>query len=138
MKVTIERSVLIRMLEQSRGGMRSKRERNFGISLSACSARVFVIGPNTTAGYEALVFEDGECFVKAKTLLEVLRTYANKVNVTITVNLNGLSIERFTMPVSDYSPHATAPARFQVFPVTDLYVLGTKPSANSSQPTSAA
>ena len=133
MKFTIERHILLRMLEQSRGGMRSKRERNFGISLSACSARVFVIGPNATAGHEALVFEDGECYLKAKTLLEVLRTYANKVNVIIEVSLNGLNIERFTMPVSDYSPRAVAPAKFQVFPVIDLYVLGS-PSTTTSQP----
>jgi hypothetical protein len=130
MKFIIERKVLIRMIEQSRGGLRSKRERQFGLKLSACAARVFVSGQVTTAGYEALVFSEGECYVTSKSFLAVLRTYAEKSNLTIEVDASGLKIDRFTMPVGCFSAKTSPPGQFQVFPVTDLRVLGTQPPSS--------
>jgi hypothetical protein len=43
--------------------------------------------------------------------------------LTVEVDDAGLRIGNFQMPVDRYSPHATPPAQFQVFPVTDLSAL---------------
>ena len=129
MKFTIERQVLIRMTEQAHGRSRSKKSREASIKLAACAARVFVAGSAATAGYEALVFSDGECFIPAKNLLAVLRTYPNQTNLTITVDARGLHIDQFTMPVTGFAPQSTPPGQFRVFPVTDLRVLGNQPTA---------
>jgi len=56
--------------------------------------------------------------------LEVLKSYEGKTNLTIEVNERGLHVECYSFPVESFSRQTTPPASFQVFPVTDLYVLG--------------
>lgn len=123
MKFTIERAVLVKMVEQVCGKSRSKKTAGTRIKLSACAARVFVSG-GIIAGYEALVFEDGECFVAGKTFALVLKSYAPQPNITIEVNETGLQIAKFSIAVSDYSPKTVPPGEFRVFPVTDVGVAG--------------
>ena len=81
----------------------------------------------SVAGREALVFEDGECVLPCQMFLRLLKTYKGQKLCTIEANETGLCIGRFSMPVKAYSPTATPPAAFHVFPVTDLGVAGSQP-----------
>lgn len=124
MKFTIDRRLLIKMIEKTRRGTRYTPNRSRDIYLSACAARVFIIGPVVVMGYEAMVLEDGECRVPAKRFLDILRSYQEKENITIQATAGTLTIARFTMPITGYTASPNPPADFQVFPVTDLRVLG--------------
>lgn len=123
MKFTIERRGLIRMVEQERARL-SRGQKDEDLKLWACAARVFVSAGGSVAGHEALVFEDGECSVPGGHFSLVLKSFSRKKNLTIEADGNGLRIGNFSMSVRHYSPTTYPPAHFQVFPVTDLGVLG--------------
>ena len=122
MKFTVERVALQRMVEQLKSAGGAQRPSQRMMQLSGCAARVFVEANGVTAGIEALVLEDGACKVPRMKFLKVLRTYAPKKNITITAEANGLQIEHFVMKTTCFSPVATAPGTFQVFPVTDAWL----------------
>jgi hypothetical protein len=148
MKFTIERKTLIRMLDQTlmrspvgwnsglkrarRAGVadqiqmkrekRKRQRRNLPVKLSACAARVFVETKTGTAGHETLVLEDGECVVPGVLFASLLETFEGQSILTVEANGAGLRIGKFSMGVLRYSPAATPPGEFQVFPVTDLGV----------------
>ena len=90
MKFTIERRALIRMVEQMRGKMPGRRRGDVPLKLWACAARVFVTSGGEVAGYEALVFEDGECVVPGRRFSRILKTYKGKKNLTIEVDEKAL------------------------------------------------
>ena len=122
MKFTVERVALERMVEQlkTERGVRGPRQRM--MRLSACAARVFVEANGVAAGIEAPVLEDGTCNVPRMKFLKVLRTFHPKQNLTLSADENGLRIEGFVMKATCFSPVATAPGEFQIFPVTDAWL----------------
>ena len=77
----------------------------------------------TTAGTEALVFEDGTCILQQSVFLKVLKTYTTKLNIIIEAGGTSLKFFSTTLPITDFSRTAIPPGKFQVFPVTDLTVL---------------
>ena len=82
------------------------------VRLSACAARVFVEADQATAGTEALVFEDGTCFLQQNIFLKVLKTYKSKPNVIIEADGRTLRFYSTTLPITDYSPAVTPPGKF--------------------------
>ena len=124
MRFTVERKALVKMVQCVGKKVPSQKRRENRVRLSACAARVFVEANQTTAGTEALVFEDGTCFIQQDIFLKVLKTYKTKPNVTIEADGRTLRFFSTTLPVTDYSRAVTPPGKFQIFPVTDLSVLG--------------
>jgi hypothetical protein len=122
MKFTDERVALERMVGQLKAERGAKGLRQRMLRLSACAARVFVEANDVVAGIEALVLEEGACNVPRMKFLKVLRTFHPKPNITVTADAGGLRIESFLMKVTCFSPVATVPGEFQVFPVTDTWL----------------
>jgi hypothetical protein len=122
MKFTVERVALERMVEHLKPERSVKGPRQRMMRLSACAARVFVEANGVAAGIEALVLADGACNVPRMKFLKVLRTFAPKQNLTLSADASGLRIEGFLMKATCFSPVATAPGEFQIFPVTDAWI----------------
>jgi len=116
-RIALERKVGQLKIER---GVKELRQRT--MRLSACAARVFVEANGVLAGIKALVLEDGACNVPRMKFLKVLRTFHPKQNVTNAANANVLRIEGFVMKVTCFSPTATAPGKFQVVPVIDIWL----------------
>ena len=123
MKFTVERKALVKMLQCVGKKHPTQTRRDKQVRLYACAARVFVDANHTTAGTEALVFEDGTCFLQQSVFLKVLKTYTTKPNVTIEAGGSSLKFFSTTLPITDFSRTAIPPGKFRVFPVTDLTVL---------------
>ena len=137
MKFTIERKALVKMLQCVGKKHPTQTRRDKQVRLSACAARVFVEANQTTGGTEALVFEDGTCFLQQNIFLKVLRTYKTKPNVTIEADGRTLRFFSTTLPVTDYSPAATPPGKFQTFSPIDIRALlgEAPPGARTPPPT---
>ena len=120
----------MRMIEEVREKKKGPQECDPYVRISAWGARVFV-SYGSAASNEALVFENGECFVRGRRFLLILNSFARRKNITIEVDPTGLRIGRYSMVVQGYSPTTTPPEDFQVSPVTDLRVLGTGASYRS-------
>ena len=121
-KFTAERVALERMIDQLKVDRGVKGQQQRMMRLFACVARVFVEANGVAAGIEALVLEDGACNVPRTRFLKILRTYHPKLNVTIAADADGLRIEGFVTNARRFSPVATAPGEFQIFPVMDAWV----------------
>src|SRR6185295_5518055 len=111
MKFTIERGAFVKMLELVSRKSPSKKWRDKEVKLSACAARVFVEANESVAGIEALVFEDGLCFLEHKQFLKLLKSYYPKKNITIEANDRNLQLLGSTRPVSGYSRTVTPPGK---------------------------
>ena len=126
MKFTIERRPFLRMIRHVRGRDPTQENPEGEIKLSACAARVFVANARMVAAYEALVFQEGECFIPGKRLIKFLRSFGGKKNLTIEVDEHGVHAGKFTSAVRAYSPVTFPPGKFEEYPVTDLNVLTTE------------
>ena len=137
MKFTVERKALVKMLQCVGKKHPTQTRRDKQVRLSACAARVFVEANQTTAGTEALVFEDGTCFLQQNIFLKVLRTYKSKPHVTIEADGRTLRFFSTTLPVTDYSPAVTPPGKFQTFSPIDIRALSGEapPPTRTSPPT---
>jgi hypothetical protein len=122
MKFTVERVALERMIDQLQADREMKGQQQRMMRLSACAARVFAEANGVAAGIEALVLADGGCNVPRIRFLKILRTYHPKLDVTIAADAGELRIEGFVMKATRFSPVATPPGEFQIFPVTDVWV----------------
>lgn len=135
MKFTIDRKELIRMLDEMRTKLPRRKRGNSLVTLSACAARVFVAADEwSVVKSETLVLEDGECVVPSKLFTRILESFDRQKLLTVEADAAGLRIGKFSVSVLSYSPTATPPGDFQVFPVTDLGVAGTQ-SNTSAQAT---
>lgn len=124
MKFTIELKPFTKMVETVSKKMPGQKKAEAQMRLFACAARVFVESNQVVAGVETLVFEDGTCLLPRVPFREVLKTFRGRKNLTVEVDPKGLHIGGFSMRVTEFGWYATPPAKFQVFPVTDLAVLG--------------
>ncbi len=122
---------MVKMLELVGKKMPAKKRRDMMVRLSACAARVFVEANETTAGIEALVFEDGTCTLAHDVFLKLLKSYKPKANITIEANDRIIRFFSTELPVTNFSASVSPPGRFQVFPVTDLCVLNPEQSSLS-------
>jgi hypothetical protein len=122
MKFTIERAPLVKVLEVIGRKAPSKKWRDKQVRLSACAPRVFVEANESTGGIEALVFEDGACFLEHKTFLKLLKMHSPKKNIIVEVDERKITFASTTLSVSGYSRTVTPPGKFQVFPVTDNWL----------------
>jgi len=123
MRFTIERLALVKMIEQLKGERlrdeQGKMKRDEGeLRLIACGAMVFVEANGVTAGGEALVMEEGSCFLPRVRFLAALKSFAPKRNLHCGADGDWLRVERFEVRMRGYSPHAVAPEGFTPFPVT--------------------
>lgn len=136
MKFTLELPVLVKMVQQVGKKMPGQKRADPTLRLYACAARVFVESNQTVAGMEALVLEEGGCTVPREVFLELLKSYAPKPHLTIEADERTVRFGSTTLNSVGYSPTATPPAKFQVFPVPDLKALfPDKPAAASEPPT---
>jgi len=110
------------MIDQLKVDRGVKGQQQRMMRLSACVARVFVEANGVAAGIETLVLEDGACNVPRTRFLKIQRTSHPKLNVTIAADADGLRIEGFVTKARRFSPLATAPGEFQIFPVMDAWV----------------
>src|SRR5207302_1858419 len=94
MHFTIERKRLVKMLESVRRKLPGQKRKDKEVRLYACAARVFVEANGVTAGEEALVLRDGGCRQPLEQFLALVKSYANKENVTI--EADELSLRMFT------------------------------------------
>jgi hypothetical protein len=120
MHFTVERKRLVKMIEAVQKKMPGQKRREKTLHLFACSARAFVSANGVTAGKEALVFEDGGCDLKLDLFLSILKTYADKPNITIQADERSLRLFTTTIPISNYSKTVVPPAEFVVGHVTDV------------------
>ena len=122
MKFTIERVALVKMLEVIGRKAPSKKWRDKEVRLSAYAPRVFAEANESIGGIEALVLEDGTCFLEHKSLLKLLKSYFPKKNITIEVNERVIQLENSTRAVRGYSRTFTPPGKFHVFQVADEWL----------------
>jgi hypothetical protein len=101
-------------------GTVSRPRKKDTITLSACTARVFVECKSYVAGIEALVFSDGAVALPAQKFRDLLKTYKGTRSLTFEGSADGLRIQNFRMPVLAYHSHPKPPADFHVFPETAL------------------
>jgi len=135
MKFTLELPALIRMVQQVGKKMPGQKRADVSLRLYACAARVFVESNKTVAGMEALVLEEGGCTLSREAFLKLLKSYAPEPHITIEADERTVRFGSTTLNYAAYSPTATPPAQFQVFPVTDLKALfPDKPAAVSVPP----
>ncbi len=80
MRFTVERRVLVWMLEAvaRRAPRRGRPEKM--VRLSACGPCVYVEANGKATATEALVFAEGACLLVHKTILHLLRGYARRVS----------------------------------------------------------
>ena len=130
MRFTVDLAAFVRMVETVSRKMPNRQGVDARLKLLACDARVFVSSNQTLAGVEALVLKDGRCTLPRAKFLKVLKTYLGKPNLTIEADEYGLRIGGFSMPLRSYSPYAESPGEFQVFPVTDDWLV----AKNEQQP----
>ncbi len=128
MKYTVERMTLVKMLRLLGGSSRRKGVDPL-VRMYACAARVFVETSEITAGVEAIVLAEGSCRVHRGQLIGLLRLYPGRKNFTFEADKHGLRFGTTVMDVVDYSPGATPPAKFRVFPVTDDWLVQPKGQA---------
>ena len=139
MKFTVERKLLVKMLQCIGKKHPTQTRRDEQVLLSACAARVFVEANQTTAGTETLVFEDGTCFLQQKMFLQVLKTYKTKPDVTIEADGRTLRFFSTTLEITDFSHTVTAPGKFQTTAparhVRDSHVSRLKPPPSHPEAT---
>lgn len=138
MKFTIQRTALIKMIKHVAPARGQRRPGSQLMRLTACDARVFVIGNGVTCGVEALVFRNGSCMLDRMRFQQLLKTYHPKKNLTFELKENVLRFGSTELAVPVWNPTAVAPAEFQRFPVTDDWLAEEAPhppSLNSSQGT---
>lgn len=124
MHFTTERKRLVKMLEIIRRKWPGQRIKERDVRLYACAARVFVSANEIVAGEESLVLADGGCVLRLDQFLAILKSYADKPNVTIQADENCLTLFRTTMPIRRYTTEVAPPADFYVGRVTDVWVAG--------------
>ena len=124
MHFTIEHKRLLQMLTQMREKRPGKKRKSRTVRLYACAARVFVETNGITAGEESLVLADGGCTLFMKQFIAILKTCADKPNVTIQADEKSLRLFTTTLPVSGYTSEVKPPANFIVGRVTDTWVSG--------------
>lgn len=123
MKITVELPALVKMVRQVGKRMPGQKQADSTLRLYACAARVFVEANQTVAGMEALVLEDGGCTLPREVFLKLLKSYTPKPHIIIEADERMVRFGSTTLNSVGYSPTATPPAQFQVFPVTDLKAL---------------
>lgn len=119
MKFSIERRTLVRMLELIGPKAPSKNLQDKEVRLSACAAHVFVEANESTGGTETLVIEEGTCLVDFKLFLKLLKSHTKKKNLHFEAEEKRISFATTTLPVSEFSRHATPPGEFKVYSVND-------------------
>lgn len=122
MHFTVEHKRLVKMIEAVRRKMPGQKRKDKHLHIFACAARVFVTANGVTAGEEALVLADGGCNLALEPFLGILKTYANKPNVTIQADEHSLRLFTTTHSASGYTKTVNPPADFIVGKVTDLSV----------------
>src|SRR5258706_244015 len=137
MKFTIERAALVKVLEVIGRKAPSKKWREKEVRLLACAPRVFVEANESAGGIEALVLEDGTCFLEHKIFLKLLKTHFPKKNITVEGDEHKITFATTTLPVSGYSRTFTPPAKFKVFSVTDVWISQRRTEATQTQGTKA-
>lgn len=85
------------------------------LRFGASGAYVYAEANEVLAATEALVLDEGECSVSYQQFSQVVRTFATK-NLTISADARRLSIGRFMMPVTAYSPKPVALSERIVLP----------------------
>ncbi|MSR67187.1 MAG: hypothetical protein EXS24_07440 [Pedosphaera sp.] len=134
MRFTLELPALIKMVQQAGKKMPGQKRADQTLRLYACAARVFVESNQTVAGMEALVLKDGGCTLPREVFLKLLKSYAPKPHITIEADERTVRFGSTTLNSVGYSPTATPPGHFQVFPVTDLKALFPDKPATTSKP----
>ncbi len=124
MHFTIEHKRLVKMLESVRRKLPGQKKKDKNVRLYACAARVFVEANGVTGGEEALVLRDGGCRQPLEQLLALVKSYADKANVTIEADERALRMFSTTLAVSDFTRDVKPPADFVVGEVTDTRVTG--------------
>lgn len=123
MKFTVERAALVKMLELVGKKMPGQKRRDKTVRLSACAARVFVEGNDSTAGVEAMVLEDGTCVLPHDLFAKLLKSYTPRANLIFEATETAIRFGSTSLPISGYSRAVTPPGKFQMMAVTNISVL---------------
>lgn len=118
MRFTIERVALVRMVELLKGKRGGAKRGEGELLLTVCGAMVFVEANGVTCGCEALVMDEGTCWLPRVRFLAVLKSFAPKLNLHCGADGEWLRVERFEVRMRAFSPHAVAPEGFKPYPVT--------------------
>jgi hypothetical protein len=76
---------------------------------------VFLIASCRSGGALAIDTKEGECTVDRKRFIEVIKTFKDEHLLTLSAKGRALSIQGFSMPVSDFLPTAKPPEKFDWF-----------------------
>lgn len=122
MHFTIEQKRLVQMLEMVRRKLPGQKKKDKTLRIYACAARVFVEANGMTVGQEALVLRDGGCLQPLDHFLALVKSYADKTNVTIEADARALRLFSSVRDVTGFTPDVKPPADFIVGRVTDTWV----------------
>ena len=126
MHFTIEHERLLQMVSHVRAKLPGTKRKSRTVRLYACAARVFVESNGVTAGEESLVLADGGCTLLLEQFFAILKSYKNKLNVTIQADEKSLRLFTTTLSVTGYTKIIQPPANFFVGRVTDTWMTGGK------------
>ena len=116
MKVMIARLDLAKMVALTRN-LTDRPGADTSLLLWACDGKVYVDANDLTCGWEALVFEEGNCRLSSrKRFGQVLSTFKTKRNLLIEADEGWLTIGRFRMTLAFYSPAAANPSETNAMP----------------------
>lgn len=124
MHFTVERHRLLAMANGARVGTEGPGQREGKVLVWACAARGFLMVNSTVAGEEALVLRDGGCQILLRDLLDLLKFYARKPNVTFQADADGARLEKAELRSWNYTATIEPPGKFMVGRVVDLPVVG--------------
>src|SRR5688572_3487734 len=127
MKFIIETSLLRKLVRLAAMRMPERRRRDPVLVIGASGASACAEANETFASVETLVLIEGECTVPRNKFEQVLSTFSDRNNLTLTGDENGLTIGRFTMPIVSYSSKPSHPS--------DRLLFSTEEFKRESEPT---
>ena len=114
LRFTVQRLVLVRMLEAAARRAPRRGRPDKMVRLSAHGARVFVEANGKAASTEALVFSEGSCLLVHRTILTLLRGFArSRRNITFQAEPALFCIDTGNWPLAAFSPRVFPPEEFQ-------------------------
>jgi hypothetical protein len=114
MKFTLDQRTLQTMtVEVSRKFPGSRTDKT--LRLVVAPGMVFLVASCRSGGALAIDTEKGECTVDRKRFIEVIKTFKTEHLLTLSAKGNELSIQGFSMPVSNFLSTAKPPEKFDWF-----------------------
>ena len=101
MKFTIKYEVFLDMLKQAGKKLTYQKLANRNVKIATFESKVFVEANSYAIWIEAQVEGHGQCQLPLKPFVEVIKTFKGKDELVIQIDERELSIENFSMSITD-------------------------------------